>query len=182
MRKLSFTLMLLACTLASAATVYRWVDENGVIHYSDQPHPNAEKLSVHAAQTYKASEGPQLGTPNEGGGARPQQQGPAYQGCAILQPADAQDFANLDSLNIVVGTDPPLHNGDQVFITVDGQPVNNGAPTNGQFTLTPVDRGQHTVSAAVRDPSGTVLCQTPSITFNVHQPSTQNPVSPVRPH
>lgn len=182
MRKLSFTLMLLACTLASAATVYRWVDENGVIHYSDQPHPNAEKLSVHAAQTYKASEGPQLGTPNEGGGGRTPQQGPAYQGCAILQPADAQEFANLDSLNIVVGTDPPLHNGDQVFISVDGQPVNNGAPTSGQFTLTPVDRGQHTISAAVRDSSGTVLCQTPSITFSVHQPSTQNPVSPVRPH
>lgn len=181
MRKLSFTLMLLACSLASAATVYRWVDENGVIHYSDQPHPNAEKLNVHAAQTYRASEGPQLGSSNEGS-APAQQQGPAYQGCAILQPADAQEFANLDSLNIVVGTDPPLRNGDQVFISVDGQPVNNGAPTMGQYTLTPVDRGQHTISASVRDGSGTVLCQTPSITFNVHQPSIQNPVSPVRPH
>src|SRR5579862_3169561 len=180
MRKLSFTLILLACSLASAATVYRWVDENGVIHYSDQPHPNAEKLNVHAAQTYRAAEGPQFSNSNDGGAS--QQQGPAYQGCAILQPADAQDFANLDSLNIVAGTDPPLRNGDQVFISVDGQPVNGGAPTSGQYTLTPVDRGQHTVSATVRDGSGAVLCQTPSITFSIHQPSVQNPVNPVRPH
>ena len=38
---------------AVAATVYKWVDENGVVHYSDQPHPNAQKIHVQAAQTYK---------------------------------------------------------------------------------------------------------------------------------
>ena len=56
MRTLAFTLLLLVCSLAVAATtVYRWVDEDGVVHYSDQPHPNAEKLQVHAAQSYKPS-------------------------------------------------------------------------------------------------------------------------------
>ena len=35
--------MSLACTAAVAATVYKWVDENGVVHFSDQPHENAEK-------------------------------------------------------------------------------------------------------------------------------------------
>ena len=44
MRTLTFTLMCLVGSLALAATVYRWVDENGVVHYSDQPHPNAEAL------------------------------------------------------------------------------------------------------------------------------------------
>jgi Domain of unknown function (DUF4124) len=186
MRKLLFTLMLLASSLALAATVYRWVDDNGVVHYSDQPHPNAEKLTVHAAQTYKASVGPQLGNapPQPGNGAGPPTlpQRTAYNGCAIVQPADAQDFANLDSLPITVMTDPQLHGGDQVFISLDGQPLNNGAATGPQFTLAPVDRGQHSLQATVRDPQGNVLCQSPSVTFNVHQPSTANPVNPVRPH
>ena len=35
-------------------TVYKWVDENGVVHYSDQPHPNAQKMQVQEAQTYTA--------------------------------------------------------------------------------------------------------------------------------
>ena len=55
MRKLAFTLMPLLCSLALAATVYKWVDENGVVHYSDQPHANAEKLQVKDAQTFPHS-------------------------------------------------------------------------------------------------------------------------------
>ena len=55
MRTLLFTLISLACSLALAATVYKWVDENGVVHYSDQPHPNAQKVQLKAAQTYKDS-------------------------------------------------------------------------------------------------------------------------------
>src|SRR4029077_3941372 len=53
MRTLVFTLMSIVCSLALAGvTVYRWVDEQGIVHYSDQPHANAEKVHVNAAQTY----------------------------------------------------------------------------------------------------------------------------------
>ena len=89
MRTFAFTLLLLVCSVALAATVYRWVDEDGVVHYSDQPHPNAEKLQVHAAQTYKPSA---LDTPaggGGGGGAAPPAPVP-YRGCAIVQPQDGQ--------------------------------------------------------------------------------------------
>ena len=58
MRAMIFTLLsMLACTVTVAATVYRWVDENGVTHYSDQPHENAEKVTVAAPQTYSAAKG-----------------------------------------------------------------------------------------------------------------------------
>src|SRR5215813_14419598 len=84
MRRLAFTLLLLVCSVALAATVYRWVDEDGVVHYSDQPHPNAEKMQVHAAQTYKPSA---LDTPSAGGGGGgASAAAPApYRGCAIVQ-------------------------------------------------------------------------------------------------
>ena len=65
MRALAFTLLLALCSVTLAATVYRWVDDDGVVHYSDQPHPNAEKMQVHAAQSYKPSA---LDTPAAGGG------------------------------------------------------------------------------------------------------------------
>src|SRR3979490_2925401 len=55
MRRRLFTLTSLVCSLAVAATVYKWVDEKGVVHYSDQPHPNAQKMNVQAAQNYKAT-------------------------------------------------------------------------------------------------------------------------------
>ena len=180
MRRLLFTLICLACPLALAATVYKWVDENGVVHYSDQPHPNAEKVHVEAAQTYRAGTIP--GATQSGASASGAQPAHAYQGCAIAQPTDDQAFNNVDSLTVIVRTDPALRPGDKVFLVMDGQAVNGGAATGTQYTLTPVDRGTHILQAAVRDSDGAIQCQTPSITFHVHQPSVQNPVSPVRPH
>lgn len=180
MRTLLFTLISLACSLALAATVYKWVDENGVVHYSDQPHPNAEKVQLKAPQTYK--EGSPGAFAPAAGPSAPVNAPPSYRGCAVAQPSDNQDFSNINSLSVIVQTDPPLRPGDQIFLTLDGQALNEGRPTGTQFTLSPVDRGTHTLQAAVRDGDGALMCQTPVVTFNVHQPSIQNPVNPVRPH
>jgi hypothetical protein len=174
MRALTFTLLSLVCSAALAATVYKWVDENGVVHYSDQPHPNAEKVQVHAAQSYKPSA---LDTPaaGGGGGGTPTAAPAPYRRCAIVQPQDGQNFANVDSLTVVVQTDPALHQGDKVYVTVDGQALNGGNPTGPQFVLSPVDRGTHTAQAQVKDAGGAAQCQTPPVTFNVHQNSILNP-------
>ena len=37
MRKILVMVLLLGCVAASAAGVYKWVDENGKVHYGDQP-------------------------------------------------------------------------------------------------------------------------------------------------
>lgn len=172
MRTLAFTLLLLVCSAALAATVYRWVDDDGVVHYSDQPHPNAEKLQVHAAQSYKPAA---VDTPAGGGGGASAAAPAPYRGCAIVQPQDGQALTNVDSLTVVVQTDPVLHQGDKVYVTVDGQALNGGNPTGPQFVLSPVDRGTHTAQAQVKDAGGAVQCQTPPVTFEVHQNSILNP-------
>ena len=183
MRTILFTLMSLACSLALAATVYKWVDENGVVHYSDQPHANAEKVHVQAAQTYKAGQPAPAGGPaNAVPPPESQDSGPPYAGCAIGPPADGAEFANLDALNILVRTDPQPRAGDQIYIMLDGALVNGGSPTGTQFTLTPVERGDHTLQAVIRDSNGQLMCQSPAVTFSVHQPSVRNPANPVRPH
>ena len=180
MRRSLFTLISIGCSfaaaLAVAGTIYKWVDESGVVHYSDQPHANAQKIQVQQAQTYKASASPAV-TPAPPAPTPAAQTG--YRGCAVVEPQADQSFANLDSLTVVVQTDPPLHAGDQIFVTYDGQPLNGSSATGGRFTISPVDRGTHTLQAVVRDSEGTVLCQAPGVTFNVHQPSV---LGPIRPH
>lgn len=37
---------LLVPTALAAADVYRWTDAQGTVHYSDQPHPGAEAVTV----------------------------------------------------------------------------------------------------------------------------------------
>ncbi|HYL02272.1 MAG TPA: DUF4124 domain-containing protein [Steroidobacteraceae bacterium] len=182
MRRILFTLMLLAGPAALAATtVYKWVDDSGEVHYSDQPHPNAQKLEISGVQTYRA----QTTGANAAAAPRPPQSSApasAYQGCAIAQPASEQTLENADSVAVSVRTDPAPRPGDQIFLLLDGRAVNGGSPTGTHFSISPVERGQHTLTAQVRDGDGQVLCQSPSITFYVHQPSILNPANPVRPH
>jgi Domain of unknown function (DUF4124) len=180
MRTLLFTLMLLAASLAMATTVYKWVDEDGITHYSDQPHANAQKVQLKNAQTYAPGANP---------GAAAAELPPLpvaaptlYKGCAITAPPNGTDYANVDSLTVMVQTQPALHAGDQIYVLLDGQELNGGAATGAQFTLSPVDRGEHTLQAVVKGSDGKVACQSASVTYNVHQPSIQSPVNPVHPH
>ena len=167
--------MSLACSVALATTVYKWVDENGVVHYSDQPHPNAQKLQVEGVQTY-SSRGASVPAPARS--SEPEAKAESarqYQGCAIAQPLNQQSLPNAQSVFIRVATDPMPRPGDRIYITLDGQALNGGEATGMSFNVTPIERGAHTVAAQVRDGSGTILCQTPSITFYVQQPNLFSP-------
>jgi hypothetical protein len=174
MQRILFTLISLACSVALATTVYKWVDENGVIHYSDQPHPNAQKLQVVGVQTYSGSAAAARGSSSSDSDASPATANP-YKGCAIAQPLDQQSLPNAQSVFIRVASDPIPRGGDRIFITMDGQGLNGGAPTGLSFNVTPIDRGAHSVQAQIRGPDDQVLCQTPTITFYVQQPSLFSP-------
>lgn len=171
-QRILFTLISLACSVAFATTVYKWVDENGVIHYSDQPHPNAQKLQVEGVQTY-SSRSASVREPAESESASTTPN--PYKGCAIAQPLEQQNLPNAQSVFVRVAADPVPRSGDRIYITMDGQGLNGGQPTGLSFNVTPIDRGSHSVSAQIRSPDGTILCQTPNVTFYVQQPNLFSP-------
>jgi uncharacterized protein DUF4124 len=173
-----FTLMCLAtCTVATAATVYKWVDENGVTHYSDQPHENAQKVEIKAPQTFSA---PKTSTPRPTPPRQPAEK--VYQSCSLSEPTNDQVFLNTDTVSAGTSVLPAVRPGDTVLVTMDGAPVPGVPASGGQFTISPVDRGEHTIQMTVRDPSGTTVCSSPSVTFHVRQPSLQSPTNPVKKH
>jgi hypothetical protein len=184
MRQTRFTLirmgLLLGLISATAladngtTTVYKWVDAQGVVHYSDQPHPNAQKLEVRGAQTFSSLPA----SPSASAPVETQPSGPAYDNCSISQPADQQMLMNVYNATATVQTSPPLRAGDQVHLFVDGKQIQGSGTA---FTF-PVFRGQHSVQAVIEDSTGQIVCETSSVTFFVHQPSIQNPVNPVHPH
>jgi hypothetical protein len=157
-------------------TVYKWVDAKGIVHYSDQPHPHAQKLEIQGAQTFSAPAVPL--TPSDSGSQPAEPSGPAYQSCVIAQPADQQMLMNVYSATAVVQTSPPLRRGDGVHLFVDGKQMPGPGPS---FTFK-VYRGQHSVQAVIEDGTGQIVCETSTVTFYVHQPSIQNPHNPVHPH
>ena len=158
-------------------TVYKWVDAQGITHYSDQPHPNAQKLEIQGAQTFSA-----LPVPQSSSAPATEQSPPSsatsYDSCAIAQPGDQQMLMNVYQATAVVQTSPGLRPGDQVHLFVDGKQI----PGSGTSYTFPVFRGQHSVQAVIEDSTGQIVCETSSVTFFVHQPSVQNPHNPVHPH
>jgi len=180
MRKFLFTLMSVACTVAVSATVYKWVDENGVVHFSDQPHENAEKVQLKAPQTYTApkTQAAPPQTPKQAA-SKP---APAYQSCAISEPANDQVFMNTDTVTAGVTVQPAVRQGDSAIVTLDGQRVPGVPPSGGQFTIQPVDRGTHSIQMTVQDSFGATLCSSSAVTFHVQQPSLQSPTRPIKPH
>jgi hypothetical protein len=168
----------LACASAFAGTqVYKWVDEKGVVHYSDQPHPNAQKLDVQSAQTYESAGSRSTPSPTTTT-SNPQQPASPYRVCAISRPENDEVFLNTDTVSAQVQLQPSLRSGDRLTISMDGKTVQNGGSTG--VTLK-VERGSHSLAATVTDLSGALVCSTPTVTFHVRQPSRQAPNAANRP-
>jgi Domain of unknown function (DUF4124)/Bacterial Ig domain len=177
MRAMLFTLLsVVACTVTVAATVYRWVDENGVTHYSDQPHENAEKVTVASPQTYSATRGY-----SSASAAAPKAASATYS-CTVAQPANDATFQNTSTVSFAAQASPAPANGDQMVLLLDGAKVPNFPSSGGSVTLDSVDRGQHTVQAVVQDSSGKAICQSTPVTFTVLQASVLNPANPNHRH
>jgi hypothetical protein len=178
MRLALFTLMSVVSAATLAATVYKWVDENGVTHYSDQPHENAEKVQVAAPQTFRSAPAQARRTAGQSQSAAQERQANAYDSCAVVSPANDETLPNTYSVTTSVSVSPSPHDGDQLVVLFDGKRLPGFPQGGGSFTISDVDRGTHTLQAMVQDPSGKVLCQSSSVSFTVLQPSVLNPANP----
>jgi len=138
--------------------------------------PGATKVHVDAPQTYQAPS-----TPSGPASAAPGNATIIPGTCPLLSPTDDQVFMNTDTVSGRLQLGTPLGPGEHIVVLIDGSrtPVSD---TSGAFTISPVDRGTHSMSAQVETADGQIRCQSSSITFHVRQPSTQSPTNPVKPH
>lgn len=166
--------LLLAAVAAAAAggtITYRWVDADG-IHYSDQPHPGAEQITLSRAPAYRSGQDESSsGVSTRAARAAGDSGDFRYDGCTVIQPAQDQVLVNARSVTIAVQANPPKRSGDRVVLSLDGRSIEPDGNDQQEFSITPIDRGTHTVSAAVRDAAGRNLCQSAALSFHVRQPT-----------
>lgn len=164
-----------------AATVYKWVDAQGVVHFSDQPHPNAQELDVQPKNLVSTPEGT---APVRSGSTTSTPAGPAappYR-CDLIRPENDEVFLNTSTISARVQIEPQLAQSDQIAIAIDGKRVQNQPTRGSEFVIQDVERGTHTLVITVYDSTGqNQLCSTSTATFHVRQPSVQAPVKAVRP-
>jgi hypothetical protein len=173
MRSALILLSLITSVAFGAEEVWRWVDSNGVTHYSDRPVPGAEKVDL-KVQTY---------TPSQRPTSRPaqpaqesQQEAPDYRGLEIWKPAQDEAIVNTAGMvSVRLRLDPGLANNHSIFLFLDGQRVDNQPLDALDFQLNEVPRGTHSLTAMVTDSDGKTLIQAPPVVFHVVQTSVANP-------
>ena len=170
--------LLMSCALvAQAEEVWRWVDENGVVHFSDRPRPGAERVELDRPQTFNRPPWPEreeapAPTRSERDAA------PAYSGVRVVSPAAGETLWNIaGDLNVQVEVEPGLAPGHSLRVSLDGRRVET-PPGATQFTVSEVYRGEHRLSASVVDEDGRELVSSEPVTFYVQQASLQNPNRP----
>lgn len=165
--------LLLASSLA-LAQVYRWVDKDGVVHYSDQPHPGAEEVELQSAPTINMPTPRRTPAAGTRATATDEQQPTAgYESLAVASPAAEETLWNIGGvLNVSLNLQPALQSGHQLRVYFDGIPQE---VSGTQFQLQEVYRGAHNLQAEVLDRNGQLLIRSEPIRFYVQQTTIVNP-------
>jgi hypothetical protein len=161
---------LLLVVVHSTADVYRWVDENGNVVFSDTPIEGAEKLELREPTIVPATPVPRRTEKL----SPPAATAPAYTTLRIASPADGETVRNVQDIAVSVVIEPALVDGHVVQFLLDGAP--HGAPFEStQGVLSGVERGEHQLGAEIRDQAGKTLLRAAPIVIYVHQASLFQP-------
>lgn len=170
MKKLILFLSLMTVYICAAhAQIYKWIDAQGNVHFSDVPHEGAEKVKINESQTYSPPK-PINNNLSSTGDQQKEAKPRSYTKLVISQPENEATIRNNQGyLVVAVEIEPDLTPGDNLQLLYDGAPIGEPQP-NPSFQLNGVYRGSHTIAVQVLDPSGQVLNTSDSITFFMHRP------------
>jgi hypothetical protein len=174
-------LFLLGLAMAAAGLaqnkreVWRWTDPGGVVHFSDTPQPGATRLVI-TTSTSAATPAPagqaSAATPASG----PAEERVRYESLQFIQPGNGETFFNADA-QVPVGLTiaPALSRTDELALYLNGQRVDGFPPRAFNHVLSGLERGAHTLTAAVVGPDGNVLLRSEPRVFHIRQNSVANP-------
>ena len=164
---------MLACLAAvggQAAVVYKWTDADGVVHYSDQSVPGAEKIYT-AAGGSSAAKG--LAATDSSPAPAAQKQTPlGYATFAISSPTPEQTFFGDEMVAVSLSLEPTLKPGQTITWHLNGKELED---TSSHFVMAHVDRGSYVIAATITDQASGESRTCDSVTFYVRQPSELSP-------
>jgi hypothetical protein len=181
MNKVKYTVFaatLLLWTAGLSAAVYKTVDAEGNVVYTDEPVGNGKPVDLPPLSTipppkYTSSQ-PSSETMDSNSG---------YTNISIVSPEpDGTLRDNTGAVPVSAGLEPELNAaaGHRFQYYLDGQA--QGEPTaSNQIVITNVDRGTHNVAVAVIDAEDQELIRSNPVPFHLHRQSTNFPRGPGAP-
>ncbi len=168
--------------MATATTLYKWVDKNGVVHYSDRPVPGAVKVDIHESQTYSPPPQPNTQSATAPDKAAAKGDSNSYERLEIWQPQPDEVFNNTaNTVPVRLRLDPALRPNHFIWLYLDGKRVDGLSDKGDSFELKEVWRGSHTLTAVITDNAGKTILSSQPVTFHVRQTNLLSPGSRLKP-
>jgi hypothetical protein len=162
-----FFLLVLLFAAGAFAEAYTWIDEGGVVHYSDRPHPGATVVELGEYSSSRPD--PTTRSPSERETERAPVPRPNYTSVEILTPSAEETLWNIETvLEVNLELTPPLMTGHQVRVYYDGMPT---IFSSTRFQIEEVYRGVHNLQVEVIDQTGRLLIRSRPNRFYVQQNS-----------
>jgi hypothetical protein len=169
---------------AVMAQAYRWVDEDGVIHFSDVPVEGAERIELPSDDRQRPAPAPRRSaslspsaTPESGTDAPPVVF--KYDSIEVVRPAPEETLWNIEGvLDVALRVTPALRPEDQVRVIYDGEQRMTVNATS--FQLQEVWRGVHNIQVEIVDSTGKLMARSLPNRFYVQQNSIANATRPTR--
>ncbi|MDP9010666.1 MAG: DUF4124 domain-containing protein [Pseudomonadota bacterium] len=169
----------MAAFAVQAAVVYKWVDADGVVHYSDQASPGAEKIFTSSSTSAAATSGsrPPPGSRQAPATAGPATTGLGYSEFTITSPVSDQAFFGDDVIAVHLSLAPTLKPNQGITWHLNGKQL-DFPPDAVSFPLPHLDRGTYALAATITDQRTGESQSSNTVTFFVRQPSALSPLSP----
>jgi hypothetical protein len=158
---------------AQAAVVYKWTDANGVVHYSDQSVPGAEKIYTASGSN---SRGPASSDSSSTPSTKKEAAGLGYTEFAVSSPTPEQTFYGDEVVPVNLTLSPALKPEQTITWHLNGKQLDDEGSASTHFTLPRLDRGAYVIAATITDQATGDSRTCDSVTFYVRQPSELSPL------
>ena len=172
-RAISMTgIFLLSISAAWAADIWKVVDEDGNVTYTDQPPKDGAKPMDLPELSIIETDIQEIQPPSDEEGVKAPTTGDLrklYRDFQITRPYQEETFwGTANTVVITWSSRTPFTPDLNVRLFVDSKP--RVAPATGSVSLT-LDRGEHKVFAELRDASNRRILKTETVTFYIQQGS-----------
>ncbi len=162
MRRYLPVLLLFFC-FSATAEVYKWVDADGNIVYSDKEVEGATRVELSKTITFTPTA---TASPTSAQQKKPKNT-LGYTEMAITQPAMNETIRNdSGDVAVTISLISALMPGHSITLYLDGKEKMKGM-TQTATTFTNLERGTHTLKASVIDQNGAVLISSITVIFHL---------------
>lgn len=172
--KLFLALLALSAACYAIAEVYRVVNADGTVTYTDNPPAGDPTVEPMDLPTINTQPGLQMPAMTKKVDDKEEEGFSGYSQISIASPAPGATIPpGYEQIPVKVSTEPGLQTGHLIQLMFNGKPYGSPSFTTS-FSISPLIRGEHSIQARVLDSNNDIVGQSGTTTVHVKRHSIQN--------